>query len=103
MSYTGKCDGYHAKGYKSQDNPGRWNGYSAADDKRPTTVVAVKDLSECFNKRLMFLTRDSLVFDILVYSLCLTLTEIILSRVPPGIKEGKEECQSNIRSEMTQS
>src|SRR6218665_3596782 len=41
--------------------------------KNPTPVVAVKDLSECLNERLMFLTRDCLVFDLLVYSLCLTL------------------------------
>src|SRR6218665_2643473 len=103
MSYTGRCDGYHAKGYKSEDSPGRWNDSSVADDKKPTTVVAVKDLSECLNERLMVLTRDCLVFDLLVSSMCLTLTEIILRRVPPGIKEGKEECYSNIRSEMPQS
>ena len=33
MSYTGRCDGYHAKGYKSEDSPGRWNGSSVADGK----------------------------------------------------------------------
>jgi len=46
--------------------------------KKPTTVVAVKDQSECLNERLMVLTQDCLVFDLLVSSMCLTLTEIIL-------------------------
>jgi len=39
--------------------------------KKPATIVIVKDLSECFNDRLMSLTRDFeeiiLVFDTYMY------------------------------------
>ena len=47
-------------------------------NKRPATIVTVKDLSECFNNRLIIPSSGS------------------------GIKEDKEEHQYNIRSEMTQ-
>ena len=65
--------------------------------KKPATIVTIIDLSECFNDRLMSLTRD---YDEII--LVLTHTGTILWRVLPGIKEGKEEHQPSIRSEMAQ-
>ena len=65
--------------------------------KKPETIVTIKDLSECFNDRLMSLTRDDneiiLVFD--------THRDDSLKSTT-RIKEGKEEHLSSMRSKITQ-
>ena len=64
---------------------------------KPPTIVTVKDLSEWFNERLMSLTRDYneiiLVFD--------TYRDDSLKSATRA-KKGREEHQSSIRSETTQ-
>src|SRR6218665_1436614 len=64
--------------------------------KRPATIVTVKDLSECFNDRLMPLTQD---YDeiILVFH---TYRDRSLKSATRNKR--RQEHQSSIRSEMTQ-
>src|SRR6218665_1989388 len=65
--------------------------------KRPATTVTVNALSECFNDRLMSLTR---VYDEIILGFDTYRDRSLKSAT--AIKEGKEEHQSSIRSEMTQ-
>jgi len=66
--------------------------------KKPATIVTVKDLSECFNDRLMFLTPDDdeiiLVFD--TYE-----DDSLKSATRDKRKQGRASVQYQVRDETT--
>ena len=62
---------------------------------KPATVVTVKDISVCFNDRLMNLTRS--YAEVI---LSLTHTRLILSRAQPGKRGEKERIQSSTKSDI---